>query len=94
MADSRRLGGRAGAPSPRSGEMDEPALDEESGRVTRRTQVGRWSDEKDAAGGPSYLRKRQALGQSMRSAHNPGQKDFTYDEDDFEIPTFIRTQAD
>ena len=40
------------------------------------------------------MRKRQALGQSLHSAHTPGQQDFTYDEDDFEIPTFIRTQAD
>lgn len=25
---------------------------------------------------------------------NPGHEDFTYSEEDFEIPTFIRTQAD
>lgn len=29
-----------------------------------------------------------------RRQHNPGHEDFTYSEEDFEIPTFIRTQAD
>lgn len=61
-------------------------------RATRRTEVERWYDEKSNR--PPYLLKREAMGQSRRRPHNPGQDDFTYDEDDFEIPTFIRTQAD
>ena len=61
-------------------------------RATRRSEVERWYDEKSNR--PPYLLKREAMGQSRRRPHNPGQDDFTYDEDDFEIPTFIRTQAD
>ena len=61
-------------------------------RATRRSEVERWYDEKSNR--PPYLLKREAMGQSRRRPHNPGQDDFTYDEDDFEIPTFIRTQDD
>ncbi|WP_165176008.1 cell division protein FtsZ [Desulfovibrio sp. ZJ369] len=61
-------------------------------RATRRSEVERWYDEKSNR--PPYLLKREAMGQSRRRPHSPGQEDFTYDEDDFEIPTFIRTQAD
>ena len=45
---------------------------------------------------PTYLRTGATLGQPPlpRRQHNPGQEDFTYSEEDFEIPTFIRTQAD
>lgn len=46
---------------------------------------------------PAYLRNGEApLGQQSmhRRQHNPGHEDFTFSEDDFEIPTFIRTQAD
>ncbi len=61
-------------------------------RATRRAEGERWYDEKSTR--PPYLLKREVMGQSLRRPHNPGQDDFTYDEDDFEIPTFIRTQAD
>ena len=45
---------------------------------------------------PTYLRTGATLGQQPmpRRLHNPGHEDFTYSEEDFEIPTFIRTQAD
>lgn len=45
---------------------------------------------------PTYLRTGATLGQQSmpRRQHNPGHEDFTYSEEDFEIPTFIRTQAD
>ena len=59
---------------------------------SRRTEVERWYDENSSR--PSYLQKREVVGQPRRRQHNPGHEDFTYDEDDFEIPTFIRTQAD
>ena len=59
---------------------------------SRRSEVERWYDENSSR--PSYLQKREVVGQPRRRAHNPGHEDFTYDEDDFEIPTFIRTQAD
>lgn len=70
--------------------QDEPAM--RLPRATRRAEVERWYDEKSTR--PPYLLKREVMGQSLRRPHNPGQDDFTYDEDDFEIPTFIRTQAD
>lgn len=45
---------------------------------------------------PTYRRTGATLGQQPmpRRQHNPGHEDFTYSEEDFEIPTFIRTQAD
>ena len=45
---------------------------------------------------PTHLRTGATLGQQPmpRRQHNPGHEDFTYSEEDFEIPTFIRTQAD
>ena len=45
---------------------------------------------------PTSLRTGATLGQQPmpRRQHNPGHEDFTYSEEDFEIPTFIRTQAD
>ena len=45
---------------------------------------------------PTCLRTGATLGQQPmpRRQHNPGHEDFTYSEEDFEIPTFIRTQAD
>ncbi len=45
---------------------------------------------------PTYLRTGATLGQQPmpRRQNNPGHEDFTYSEEDFEIPTFIRTQAD
>ena len=45
---------------------------------------------------PTYLRTGATLGQQPmpRRQHHPGHEDFTYSEEDFEIPTFIRTQAD
>ena len=50
----------------------------------------------DQFGKPTYLRTGATLGQQPmpRRQHNPGHEDFTYSEEDFEIPTFIRTQAD
>lgn len=42
---------------------------------------------------PAYERKKMAQGLTVRP-HNPGQVDFTYDEDDLEVPTFIRRLAD
>ena len=59
---------------------------------SRRSEVERWYDENSSR--PSYLQKREVVGQPRRRAHNPGHEDFSYDEDDFESPTFIRTQAD
>ena len=73
--------------------MDEPErVESRLPQSSRRSEVERWYDENSNR--PSYLQKREVVGQPRRRPHNPGHEDFTYDEDDFEIPTFIRTQAD
>ncbi len=46
---------------------------------------------------PAYLRKQGQVAQTAHqatSAHQPGEDDFVFDEDEFEIPSFIRKQAD
>jgi len=50
-----------------------------------------WSDEK--SGVPSYVRKGNVLGH-QKGRHAPGELDFIIDEEEFEMPTFIRRQAD
>lgn len=64
--------------------------EERAPRSSRRAEVERWYEEKNTR--PPYLLKREALGQQPRRPHRPGHDDFIYDEDDFEIPTFIRSQ--
>jgi len=89
VAEPRRMNSRAAQQSM----MDEQERAESRlPQSTRRTEVERWYDENSNR--PPYLLKREVVGQPRRRAHNPGHEDFTYDEDDFEIPTFIRTQAD
>ena len=92
MAEPRRR--QLGRPQQQGNLVQEPQDEPEMRlpRATRRSEVERWYDEKSNR--PPYLLKREAMGHSRRRPHNPGQDDFTYDEDDFEIPTFIRTQAD
>ena len=49
---------------------------------------------------PAYLRKRgdapapQPPRENGKAVHAPGEEDFIFDEDEFEIPSFIRRQAD
>ncbi len=45
---------------------------------------------------PTYLRNKKAQDESGLQAkgHAPGEEDFIFDEDEFEIPSFIRKQAD
>ncbi|WP_308621204.1 cell division protein FtsZ [uncultured Desulfovibrio sp.] len=64
--------------------------EERAPRTSRRAEVERWYEEKNTR--PAYLLKRENLGQQPRRPHRPGHDDFIYDEDDFEIPTFIRSQ--
>ncbi len=68
----------------------EAAGEERAPRTSRRAEVERWYEEKNTR--PAYLLKRENLGQQPRRPHRPGHDDFIYDEDDFEIPTFIRSQ--
>lgn len=55
----------------------------------RRANEG-WYDER--IGQTTYARKRNADG--ARSGHAPGEDSFSFDENDWEIPSFIRRQAD
>lgn len=70
----------------------ESAQDSRARQATRSTQVENWYDEKSQR--PPYVRKREALGQHPRRAHVPGSEDLVFDEEDFEVPSFIRYQAD
>lgn len=63
-------------------------------QLNRASQIELWrnsgNDERSA-----FVRKREALGSTRPHAHMPGQDDFHYqEEDDFEVPAFIRRQAD
>ena len=44
---------------------------------------------------PAYVRQQttQAHNPGRPTAHNPGEDDFIFDEDEFETPSFIRKQA-
>lgn len=70
--------------------QEETVAEERSERPSRREAVRRWYEEKDNR--PPYIIKQEALGQQRRSPHRPGYDDFVYNEDDFEMPTFIRIQ--
>jgi cell division protein FtsZ len=62
-----------------------------TGGVPRQKRlVETWHDEKSEA--PSFVRKEQARGRPK--AHAPGEEDFIYEEGEFEVPAFIRKQAD
>ncbi len=61
--------------------------------ANRRSMVAQWCDEKSDL--PPFERRKKALGQ-LHAAHSyaPGEEDFMYDEDEFEMPAFIRRQVD
>lgn len=72
-------------------------LDNYEGQPQRgRVAVGDWYVQGDSR--PPYQRKREYMENSNAQMHRhaPGQQDFIFDEsaDDFEVPTFIRSQAD
>ena len=54
------------------------------------------SQERDRQNLPNYFNKpfstpQRAMGQT---SYEPGKNDFTFDDDDFEVPAFVRAQAD
>ncbi len=72
-----------------------------SALTNRRKRIEDWYDNNSAL--PPWQRKREFMSQpqqppqgSIRRAtgHAPGQDDFVFDEEEFEMPTFIRRQAD
>ncbi len=40
---------------------------------------------------PTFLRDRDQL--SKQTTHNPGREEFIFEEEEIELPTFIRKQA-
>ena len=58
----------------------------------QRRMVDIWYDEKSEQA--AYVRKGQALGHMKAHPHVPGEEDFIFDEEEFEMPAFIRRQAD
>ena len=70
-------------------------LDNNYAQPTRgRVAVGDWYDKNDLR--PPYQRKHEYMQNNSDHMHRhaPGQDDFIFDEGEFEVPTFIRTQAD
>ncbi|MFQ8738038.1 MAG: hypothetical protein ACLSAH_20285 [Bilophila wadsworthia] len=51
--------------------------------------VGNFSDEERIV--PTFLRDRDQL--SKQATHNPGREEFIFEEEEIELPTFIRKQA-
>ncbi len=51
--------------------------------------VGNFSDEERIV--PTFLRDRDQL--SKQTTHNPGREEFIFEEEEIELPTFIRKQA-
>ncbi len=77
---------------PREHEMRAPQPQASVQNASRRGQVESWYDGKSEV--PPYMRKREVLGLSQPSSYNPGADEFVFDENDFEMPAFIRRQAD
>jgi cell division protein FtsZ len=75
------------SPSPRD---QAPMPAQADGSPRRMTE--QWADEKSDL--PSIVRKGKALGHLKGHGHAPGELDFKFDDDEFELPTFIRRQAD
>ena len=70
-----------------------PAPLNQGGRMAEGRMAAPWYyDEKSDV--PSYVRKEKALGHLKAPRHAPGEEDFIFDEEDFEMPAFIRRQAD
>ncbi len=74
--------------------MEDPMPQMSSRPVYRRRMTAGWADEGSHV--PPYQRKSEMMGTARRSAtqYTPGKDDYTFDEEDFETPTFIRHQAD
>ncbi len=68
-----------------------PTGDIPSARPSRRA-VGHGPLYNDPMGGKSHYSPYDSF--KMSRPHTPGQDDFTFDDEEFQIPTFIRTQAD
>ncbi len=61
-------------------------------RDNRSGQVESWYDSKSDL--PPFVLKREAMGMGQRTNYTPGTEEFVIDENDFEMPAFIRRGAD
>ncbi|MDR2572793.1 MAG: cell division protein FtsZ [Desulfovibrio sp.] len=64
-----------------------------AGGKSRGEQIKTWVSGSDSRI-PPYTRKRNTLGGNEGPRHNPGHEDWIFNEDEFDIPSFIRMQAD
>ncbi len=65
----------------------------EDANVRRRVPVEHWYDGKSEL--PPYIRKGQAMGGSqLQRPYNPGEQEQIFDENELDMPAFIRRQAD
>ncbi len=58
----------------------------------RSEQVGSWYNSKSEL--PPFIVKREAMNMGQQNSYMPGAEEFVLDENDFEMPAFIRRQAD
>ncbi len=95
-----RKGGSLAQPAPRSAAQPraehtqaKPAA-QSAQPMTQPRGLGGFSD--DDRNIPAYLRKQGQVQTTVNRVNNhaPGEEDFIFDEDEFEIPSFIRKQAD
>lgn len=81
--------------SRRSPLISQPAMQEDEmqqmPRQQRRSAGSTWYDERISR---TSNPRRPEAGMQSRGRHAPGQTGFTYEEDDYEIPAFLRSQAD
>ncbi|MEG6505959.1 cell division protein FtsZ [Nitratidesulfovibrio sp. 1201_IL3209] len=92
-----RKGGSLAQPAPRS--AAQPRAEQVQAKPAAQQTVqprglGGFSD--DDRNIPAYLRKQGQVQATVNrvNSHAPGEEDFIFDEDEFEIPSFIRKQAD
>lgn len=71
---------------------EERVMDLPPSRPRVRQSVDNWRDER--VGASPYQRAGSASPIRRRGVHAPGKDGFSYDEEDLEIPAFLRTQAD
>jgi cell division protein FtsZ len=92
-----RKGGSLAQPAPRSAAQpraEQVQAKPASQQAVQPRGLGGFSD--DDRNIPAYLRKQGQVQATVNRVNNhaPGEEDFIFDEDEFEIPSFIRKQAD
>ncbi len=83
---------RAQAPAMHAPERENAYAKDAMIHDNRSDQVGSWYNGKSEL--PPFVVKREAMGMGQQNNYNPGAEEFVLDENDFEMPAFIRRQAD